>query len=58
MIAKAKDELGEVEKILIWSLMPPIFGDHWGPHSTSPADSALDTPAPLGRRTYGESEGV
>jgi hypothetical protein len=43
-IEEREDELGAVEKRLIWSLLPEAFGDHWGPHctGTSPADAALD----------------
>jgi hypothetical protein len=36
------DELIDVEKQLVWSLLPRIFGEHWGPHCPSPADPVLD----------------
>jgi hypothetical protein len=36
------DELLDVEKKLVWSLLSRIFGEHWGPHCPSPADPALD----------------
>jgi hypothetical protein len=49
-IAKLEDELAPLEKRLTWKLMPEAFGPHWGPHSPSPADSALDgvRHAPIG----------
>jgi hypothetical protein len=53
-IAKLKAELGPLEKQLVWRLMPEAFGEHWGPHAVSPADSALDgvRHAPIGAGTY------
>jgi hypothetical protein len=36
------DEYIAVRKKLVWSLLPRIFGEHWGPHSPSPADPVLD----------------
>jgi hypothetical protein len=49
-IARFEDELAGLEKRLTWTLMPEAFGEHWGPHSPSPADNALDGArhAPIG----------
>jgi hypothetical protein len=49
-IARLEDELAPLEKRLTWTLMPKAFGEHWGPHSPSPADDALDgvRHAPIG----------
>ena len=40
-----RDELADIEKKLTWTLLPRIFGEHWGSHVVdSPAHPSYDGP--------------